>query len=56
MLEPTILSVQKSPHVNSEVLSAVELNLVSIVTVHMSYDSVFKTRELLLLHGPVSIY
>lgn len=55
MLDPTILSVQKSPHTNSEVLSAAELNLEYIVPLHMSYDSVFKIRELLLLHGPVTI-
>lgn len=35
MLDPTILSVQKSPHMSSEVPSAVELNLVSIVPLHM---------------------
>lgn len=35
MSDPTILSVQKFPHMNTEVPSVVELNLVSIVPLHM---------------------
>lgn len=33
--DPTVLSVQKSPHMNSEVPLAVELNLVSVVPLCM---------------------